>query len=197
MFWRRKKPLVYSATDVELVDEGKHQQLMTETLWDCKGKPEINCQWHHQQPPEGRVRYHNPPFAEEEDKIAKKYRDGSASEHFMNWWDKDEPLPKWVKGYVWRKKDLLMIPQSHLWNKVEIISLLGLVHGLSWDGLIYLQWWCNTWWLQQNKLGSLQKHCQKQVCQFKERWNQTDWETLRHAARQQIKTHYQNNQGVH
>ena len=34
MSWKRNKPLPYWATDIEQVDQGKQQQLMTETLWE-------------------------------------------------------------------------------------------------------------------------------------------------------------------
>ena len=36
---KKKKPLMYLATDVELVDEGKHQQLMTEIVRAVKKTP--------------------------------------------------------------------------------------------------------------------------------------------------------------
>ena len=45
-----------------------------------------------------------------------------------------------------------------------------------------------------DELRSLQKHF---VCQFEERWNQTDREILYNVAGQRPKTQHQNNQGVH
>lgn len=93
------------------------------------------------------------------------------------------------------RRDLFIIPntQAHLWNTVEVMSQLGFAW-LLLGRLVDLHWWCNTWWQLQNELWSLRKHF---VCQRKEKRIQTDQEILHHAARQQPKTHCQNNQGVH
>lgn len=171
MSWIRKKPLVSDVTDVEQVDEGKQQQLKTDTLWELQRKALkqlllisatryhkgiiMYCSQKTSKTDRGYTRRCKLLISKKNRKdrleFTKTYRD-----KLQKFWDQvlwlDETKINLYqsdgKAKVW-KKNMHMIPniKAHLSNTVVIMSNLGL-HGFLWDRLIILHWWCNTWRLQ-------------------------------------------------